>query len=219
MRPNLEYDMTPLERDLVNLVKLARRKDIRPQFVAMRELHGAETVTAKLYQCFSEDGANELLTWLAQDDAPSNDPQIVITPEVKAPQDQFTIAGAVGYYKGRKETPALAIIDKEMRSARIDGGKVWLDYEKLNGWRVDRGEKDLDGHVCIAFMADNGELIAGRFDHKKVGQTVKTLANIGAGIISANGRSYQPRKGQEVGFFILDRTGKVRTNTVKTAWK
>ncbi len=52
--------MTPLERDLVNLVKLARRKDIRPQFVAMRELHGAETVVAKLTQCFSEEGAKEL---------------------------------------------------------------------------------------------------------------------------------------------------------------
>lgn len=209
--------MTPLERDLVNLVKLARRKDIRPQFVAMRELHGAETVTAKLYQCFSEDGANELLTWLAQDDAPSSEPPVVVVPE--KPQDQFSIAGAVGYYKGRKETPSLAVIDKEMRSARIDGGKVWLDYEKLNGWRVDRGDKDLDGHVCVAFMADNGELIAGRFDHKKVGQTVKGLENVTSGIISANGRSYQPSKGQEVGFFILDRTGKLRTNTVKAVWK
>lgn len=209
--------MTPLERDLVNLVKLARRKDIRPQFVAMRELHGAEVVTAKLYQCFSEEGANELLTWLAQDDAPSEEKPPVVTPTL--PQDQFAIAGAVGYYKGRKETPALAMIDKILKSASIDGGNVRLDYENLNGWRVDRGDKDLDGHVCIAFMADNGELIAGRFDHKKVGQTVKTMANIGGGIISANGRSYQPRKGQDVGFFILDRTGKLRTNTVKTVWK
>lgn len=214
--------MTPLERDLVNLVKLARRKDIRPQFAEMRDLHGVDTVAAKLDQCFSTDGARELLTWLAEDDAVKPDDPPVVEPA--KPQDQFSIAGAVGYYKGRKETPALAIIDKEMRSARIDGGKVWLDYEKLTGWRVDRGEKDpADGHVCIAFMADNGELIAGRFDHKKVGQTVKGLENIvpeGKGpIITANGRGYVPRKGQEVGFFILDRTGKLRTNTVKTVWK
>lgn len=210
--------MTPLERDLVNLVKLARRKDIRPQFVAMRELHGVDTVAAKLDQCFSPEGARELLTWLAEEDAVEKpDDPIVFPPQT--PQDQLSIAGAVGYYKGRKETPAIAFIDKELRSAIIDGGNVRLDYEKLNGWRVDHGEKDLDGHVCIAFMADNGELIAGRFDHKKVGQTVKTMANIGGGIISANGRSYQPRKGDTVGFFILDRTGKLRTNTVKTVWK
>lgn len=212
-------NITPLERDLVNLVKLARRKDIRPQFVAMRELHGAETVAAKLNQCFSEEGAKELLTWLAEEDAPSIETPISETLTTAKPQDQFSIAGAVGYYKGRKETPSLAFIDKELRSASIEGGNVRLDYEKLNGWKVDRGEKDLDGHVCIAFMADNGELIAGRFDHKKVGQSVKTMANIGGGIISANGRSYQPRKGDAVGFFILDRTGKLRTNTVKTVWK
>lgn len=209
--------MTPLERDLVNLAKLARRKDIRPQFAALRDLHGKDIVVAKLNQCFSEEGAKELLTWLAEEDAAKPDDPPVVEPA--KPQDQFSIAGAVGYYKGRKETPALAIIDKEMRSASIEGGNVRLDYEKLNGWKVDRGEKDLDGHVCIAFMADNGELIAGRFDHKKVGQSVKTMANIGGGIISANGRSYQPRKGDAVGFFILDRTGKLRTNTVKTVWK
>lgn len=213
--------MTPLERDLVNLVKLARRKDIRPQFAAMRDLHGVATVTAKLNQCFSEEGARELLTWLAEEDTVKPDDPPIVTPA--KPQDQFSIAGAVGYYKGRKETPALAVIDKEMKSARIDGGRVWMSYEDLRGWKVDRGEKDLDGHVCIAFMADNGELIAGRFDHKKVNQHDKGLENIlpekKGPIITANGRGYVPSNGQEVGFFILDRTGKLRTNTVKTVWK
>lgn len=213
--------MTPLERDLINLAKMARRKDIKPQFILMREKHGSDAVVDKLNQCFSEDGARELLTWLAEED--SVEPDTPPVPEPSKPKDQFSIDGAVGYYKGRKEMPSRAVIDKEMKSARIDGGRVWMSYDELRGWKIDHGEKDLDGHVCIAFVADTGELIAGRFDHKKVGQKDKGLENIlpekKGPIISFNGHGYVPRKGQEVAFFILDRTGNLRTNTVKTVWK
>jgi hypothetical protein len=210
--------MTPLESDLVKLAKLARRKDIRPQFAALRDLHGVTAVTAKLNQCFGEDGARELLTWLAEDDSapmPAEQPE---TPIVR-PADVFPLVGAIGWYKGRKESPASATIDRGLKSAKIEGGNVRLEYGKLDGWKsqvVDGAT--CDGHVCIAFIADDGTLIAGRFDHKKVGQTVKTLANIGGGIISGNGKVYKPRKGDTVGFFILDRTGKLRTNTVATTW-
>lgn len=208
---------TPLERDLIALVKLARRKDIRPQFAALRDLHGADTVAAKLDQCFSPEGARELLLWLQEPDA-EKPAEPTPTPEPAGPLDEYPIDGAPGYYKGRRETPSAATIDKALFGAKIEGGNVRLDYEKLTGWRVDRGEKDLDGHVCIAFRGPEG-VIAGRFDHKKVGQTVKTLGNIPGGIISANGRSYQPAKGETVGFFILDRTGEKRTNTVKAVWR
>ena len=60
---------TPLERDLIALVKLARRKDIKPHFIAMRDLHGKDVVAAKLDQCFSPEGARDLLLWLNEADA------------------------------------------------------------------------------------------------------------------------------------------------------
>lgn len=114
---------TPLERDLIALVKLVRRKDIRPQFAALRDLHGAATVAAKLDQCFSPEGARELLMWLNEADAPEKPKP---APEPPAP------AGAV------------------LRGVSVRGSKMGLDYVVPSDWprKTSKG-KTINAMLCI----------------------------------------------------------------------
>lgn len=140
-----------------------------------------------------------------------------ISPIVPPPNislDMVSLVGSKAYYKGRDlGSYADLPITRKMTDASTFGDKVRFKYESLSGWKVEDG---LDAHICIVFQSGS-ELIASRFDHKKMGQTVKELKNINedGGIISHGGHGYIPSKGQPVGFFLVSHDEKQRTNTVR----
>lgn len=136
-------------------------------------------------------------------------------------KDEMDITGANGYYKGRKEHLWDGIVDVELTSIGWAGSNIRYGYNQRDvdshGWKRDSSGHCL-GHSCIAFEMD-GEVVAARFDHLKVSQSVKTVGNVFGGIISYNGKTYMPSKGQTVGFFICSDDFKHRSNVKVITWR
>lgn len=107
-----------------------------------------------------------------------------------------------------------ASITVQMKSAKIEGGNVRVDYSPPSSWWRSSSEATKFPRGLIAWQS-GGETLVGHFDWFKPTQTVKTLGNVTNGYLKA-----RPSVGQEVYFLIASNDGKERTNVVSGGkWK
>lgn len=141
------------------------------------------------------------------------------TPEQALTGDDIP-ASAIRVIGKHAMSPAKATVTRRLHSVADMGGNCRLSYDPL-GWPTTSTKgKTCDAGVCIAWP-ENGEIvggiltnaIGGWFDHKKVGQSVKTMENIFGGYV--DGR--QPPRGAQVWFWLISYDGKQRTN-IKAGW-
>lgn len=130
-------------------------------------------------------------------------------PPATGSGDELSVAGAVMYGPHANVHPQDARVTRSLSSANVEGGNVRLAYQSLGWPSGDSGiGGGIDGRVYI-FWSEGGRIVGGHFDWKGVGQTVKTLGNIGAGYLSGR----RPPRGATVGFCIVRNDGSERTNT------
>lgn len=202
--------MTPLEKELVALAKLARPKDIRAHVIYFREKYGAAETTAKLRQAFGEDGADELLDWLLSAQV---EPEKPTTPEPAGPVDAIDISAARCKYKGR-DVSLSAPITRELKSATIDASAVNFAKVDRDSWPRKVVKKECNGKAW-AFWREGGNVVGGPWDWMATGQSRKGLENLHGGILNR-----VPPKGAEIFVCQASIDGKQRTNVVLAGtWK
>lgn len=115
--------MTPLERELVDLAKLARPKDIIEHVRYFKTKYGATEFSRKLAQTFGEDGANELMDWLANYKEPATPAKPVEPPK-----------------------PTGAVLKKVYQR----GSNLGIDYTVPSSWpkKTSKG-KTINAMLCI----------------------------------------------------------------------
>lgn len=176
-----------MERELVDLAKLARPKDIIDQVRYFRTKYGNEAFAAKLSQTFGADGANELIDWLAKykDDA----------PPVPEPPKIDDFAGITKW--GGKDTSKWPVT-VEISNVGFRGGNItWSEKQGRDGrWNeLSSKGKTVNGETCLVIPSRS---TAGHFDYLKKGQHDKILSNLsGDGALGG-----LPTKGERVGFYI-----------------
>ena len=99
-----------------------------------------------------------------------------------------------------------AVTTRQMKSARIEGNNVRVDYDPPPSWWRSSTEATKFARGLIVWQS-GGRVIVGHFDWFKPGQTVKTLGNVTNGYLKA-----RPTAGQPVAFLIVSNDGKERTN-------
>lgn len=99
-----------------------------------------------------------------------------------------------------------ALITLEMKSARIEGSNVRVDYKPPASWWKSDTDAMKFPRGIIAWES-GGKVIVGHFDWFKKGQTVKTLGNVTNGYLKA-----RPSVGQPIYFLIVSNDGRERTN-------
>lgn len=132
--------------------------------------------------------------------------------------DAIDLSNAKSLGRHAKVEPKKATITRKMISAKQEGSKVRIEFEPLD-WPSKTGSngKTTDGGVYIYWVAPDGKVIGGFFDHHGKKQTLKVLDNIPAGYLDGQ----CPADGTEVYFGIVSYDGKERTNFVKCSntWK
>lgn len=135
--------------------------------------------------------------------------QSAAPPPATGSGDEINVGGAVMYGPHASVHPQNARVTRSLSSANVEGGNVRLAYQSLGWPSNDSGiGNNIDGRVYI-FWSEGGRIVGGHFDWKSVGQTVKTLNNIGEGYLSGR----RPPRGATVGFCIVRNNGSERTNT------
>lgn len=108
--------------------------------------------------------------------------------------------------------PSKAQPTRTLHSVSDMGGNCRLSYDPL-GWPTTSAKgKTCDAGVVILWPEGDG-YTGGWFDHKKVGQSVKTMENIFGGYVDGK----QPPAGSQVWFYLISYDGKQRTN-IKAGW-